>query len=47
MVSEDLTIRLDDDTELRLPREGDAQEVFDLIDRERDRFEPWMEWVHS
>ncbi len=47
MVSENLTIRLDDDTELRLPREEDAQKVFDLIDRERDRFEPWMEWVHS
>jgi ribosomal-protein-serine acetyltransferase len=47
MVLEDLTIRLDDDTELRLPREEDAREVFDLIDRERDRFEPWMEWVHT
>lgn len=47
MVLADLTIRLDVDTELRLPREEDAQVVFDLIDRERDRFEPWMEWVHS
>ncbi len=47
MVLANLTIRLNDDTELRLPREKDAQEVFDLIDRERDRFEPWMEWVHS
>ncbi len=42
-----LTIRLDDDTELRHPRDEDAREVFDLIDRERDRFEPWMEWIHS
>jgi len=47
MVLANLSIRLDDDIELRLPREEDAKEVFDLIDRERDRFEPWMEWVHS
>jgi ribosomal-protein-serine acetyltransferase len=45
MVIGDLTIRLDEDTELRLPRDEDAKEVFDLIDRERDRFEPYMEWI--
>jgi ribosomal-protein-serine acetyltransferase len=40
-----LTIDLDDDIQLRLPREEDAQEVFDLIQRDRDRFEPYMEWI--
>ena len=47
MVLGDLTIRLDDDTELRLPREEDAQGLFDQINSERERFEPWMEWIHS
>ena len=47
MVVKDLTISLDNDIELRPPREEDAREVFDLIDKERERFEPWMEWIHS
>ncbi len=46
MVIGDLTIRLDEDTELRLPRDEDAEEMFDLIDRDRDRFEPYMEWIY-
>ena len=45
MVIGELSIRLDDDTELRLPREEDAREVFDLIDADRDRLEPYMEWI--
>lgn len=45
MVTGGLAIRLDDETELRLPREEDAQEVFDLVHKDRDRFEPYMEWI--
>ena len=41
----DLCIPVDERTELRLPREEDAEEAFRLIDRDRARLEPFMEWV--
>ena len=42
---EDLRLTVDERTELLLPREEDAEEAFRLIDRDRARLEPFMEWV--
>jgi ribosomal-protein-serine acetyltransferase len=41
----DLRIAVDDETELRLQREADAQEYMDLIDGDRSRLRTFMEWV--
>ena len=43
----DLRIRVDDDTELRLQREKDAQEYLDLIDGDRQRLRVFMGWVDA
>ena len=36
-----------DDIDLRLPEEKDADELLDVIDRNRDRLEEWLHWAHS
>ena len=41
----DLVIPIDDVTELRPPEEGDAEEVWDAIVANSDRFEPFMDWL--
>lgn len=41
----DLSIRVDDDTELQLQRERDAEEYLSLIDGDRHRLRTFMEWV--
>ncbi|MEO0514076.1 MAG: GNAT family protein [Planctomycetota bacterium] len=40
-----LEIKLDDAVSLRLLGVDDAQEFFDLIDRNRDHIARWMDWV--
>ena len=32
---------------LRLPEEADAQELYDLIDANREHLLPWMPWAHT
>ncbi len=39
------SIRVNDDLELRLLREQDAEALFDLTERNRERLEPWMTWL--
>jgi ribosomal-protein-serine acetyltransferase len=41
----DLRIRIDDDTELRLYREEDAEEFLTLIDGNREHLRTFMDWV--
>jgi ribosomal-protein-serine acetyltransferase len=41
----DLRIRVDDETDLRLQREQDAEEYLALIDGDRARLRTFMEWV--
>ena len=36
---------LGDGVEIRVLEPDDAQEIFDLVDIERDRLRPWMPWV--
>lgn len=43
----DLRIRLDDETELRLYREEDAEEFLSLIDANREHLRTFMEWVDA
>ena len=38
-------IRIDEDTELRLHQESYAQELFDLIDRNRQYLREWLPWL--
>jgi len=40
-----LSIRIDDDTELRIPEERYAQELFALIDANRVYLREWLPWV--
>ena len=42
-----LSMRIDDDTELRLPEEGDARELFALISANRAYLREWLPWVDS
>lgn len=39
--------RIDDDLELRLLEERHAQELFALIDRDRDDLRTWLPWVDA
>lgn len=41
------THRLDDDRELRLVATADAQEMYELIDAEREMLAEWMPWAPS
>ena len=36
-----------EDLELRLPEERHADELFAVINRNRDRLEQWLHWAHS
>ncbi|MGH3341435.1 MAG: GNAT family N-acetyltransferase [Carbonactinosporaceae bacterium] len=36
--------RLDDDVELAFPLVSDAQPLFELVDRERERLRVWLSW---
>jgi len=40
-------LQLGDGVEIRLLQEEDAQEVFELIDAERERLRPWMPWADT
>ena len=40
-----LGIRIDDDTELRIYEERHAQELFDLVDRNRRYLREWLPWL--
>jgi len=40
------THRIDDDLELRLPEVRDAEEIFALINKNRERLKPWLSWPH-
>ena len=42
-----MTIRVDEETELRLPREEDAALVYGVIMANMDRFEPFMGWIRN
>src|SRR5918911_2893715 len=40
-----LSIRIDDDTELRILEERHAQELFNLIDQNRSYLREWLPWL--
>lgn len=42
-----LSIRIDEDTELRIYEERHAQEVAELVDRNREYLRQWLPWVDS
>ena len=41
----DRIIQLDERTDLRVVREGDAEELFAAIDRNRERLQEWLPWA--
>jgi len=43
--ADNLSLRLDDKTELRLVDQSDAEELFGVIDRNRDHLRRWLPWV--
>jgi len=42
-----LTIKIDDELELRTYKEGDAQEVFAVVNQDRAYLREWLPWVDS
>ena len=42
-----LEFAVSDETRMRLPSAGDAQELFALIDRNRSHLRPWMSWLDA
>jgi ribosomal-protein-serine acetyltransferase len=42
-----LSIRIDEDTELRIYEERHSQEVAELVDRNREYLRQWLPWVDS
>lgn len=43
--TESLIVRLDEETELQMPSPGDAEELFSVIDRNRDHLRQWLPWI--
>lgn len=43
----DLRLRVDTALEIRLLREEDAAQMFELTDRNREHLAPWMSWIDS
>jgi ribosomal-protein-serine acetyltransferase len=47
LLHQNVTIRIDDDTELRLFQPDDAEELFHLTDSNRAHLRQWLPWVDS
>jgi ribosomal-protein-serine acetyltransferase len=44
--AESLIVRLHGQTDLQMPRVEDAEELFTVIDRNRDHLRQWLPWIH-